>query len=286
MADYPHTTWRLIYSSELNGSTNMAIDEAILEAVINHEVPPTLRLYAWNPPCLSLGIAQPAADVNKNKLIEKGFDLVRRPTGGKAILHTDELTYSVIGPISDPRLAGGVLESYQNLSTALLHTLLSLGIPAKINPKNKKRNAEHSNLSGSNTRIINPVCFEVPSDYEITVDGKKVIGSAQARRKDAVLQHGSIPLCGDLSRITRVLNYQDEGALISAELKIKERAITIEEILGEKIPPEVAGQALVDSFSSMLNLDFKPSQLSQSEIDLADSLVADKYGNDSWTYRI
>jgi lipoate-protein ligase A len=129
MADYPQTTWRLIETQALNGAMNMAVDEAILEAVINCESPPTLRLYAWNPPCLSLGIAQPAAEVNVNKLTESGWDLVRRPTGGRAILHTDELTYSVIGPISDPRLAGGVLESYRNLSAALPVSYTHLTLP-------------------------------------------------------------------------------------------------------------------------------------------------------------
>lgn len=286
MADYPRTTWRLIQSQELNGAMNMAIDEAILEAVIHHESPPTLRLYAWNPPCLSLGIAQPAAEVNIQKLTELGWDLVRRPTGGRAILHTDELTYSVTGLTTDTRLAGGVLESYRNLSAALLNTLLSLGIPAKINPKIEKRDPEWNGISGSKTRKINPICFEVPSDYEITVKDKKIIGSAQARRNDGVLQHGSIPLHGDLSRITWVLNDQNDEALLSAGLKINERAATIEEILGQEIHPEVVGQALVDSFSGVLNLDFMHDQLSQYESELADTLVAEKYGNSSWTYRI
>jgi lipoate-protein ligase A len=192
----------------------------------------------------------------------------------------------VIGPISDPRLAGGVLESYRILSAALLNTLLSFGIAAEIKPRNRVLNPEQIAAPGSEPRKINPICFEVPSDYEITVNDKKVVGSAQARRREGVLQHGSIPLYGDLSRITRVLNYPNEGAQISAGLKIKERATTLEEVLAEKISLDAAGQALVNSFSSVLNLNFTPSQLTKFEADLAERLVAEKYGNDAWTYRI
>ena len=96
--------WRLINSLPSSGTWNMAVDEAVLEAVMIEEVPPTLRLYAWEPECLSLGVAQPISDVAENVLSDYGWDLVRRPTGGRAILHANEMTYSVIGSQQDPRL--------------------------------------------------------------------------------------------------------------------------------------------------------------------------------------
>ncbi|HEX9617401.1 MAG TPA: hypothetical protein VGA03_08280, partial [Anaerolineales bacterium] len=116
--NYPLARWRLIHTPPAPGAWNMAVDEAILEAVGRGQADPTLRLYAWSPPCLSLGYAQPSSDVDLPQLHALGWDLVRRPTGGRAILHTDELTYAVIAPLSEPRLAGSVLESYQSLSQA------------------------------------------------------------------------------------------------------------------------------------------------------------------------
>src|SRR3972149_8392190 len=182
---FPKTQWRLLRHPPAGGAWNMAVEEAILESARKGEAPPTLRLYDWQPACLSLGFAQSLTDVDASALQQRGWDLVRRPTGGRAILHTDELTYSVIGPTSEPRLAGSILESYQRLSQALLHSLELLGLPVR----------QQSRPSGSgNGQANNPVCFEVPSDYEIALGGKKLVGSAQARRKGGLLQHGSLPL--------------------------------------------------------------------------------------------
>ena len=163
--DYDKTIWRLIEHPATNGAWNMAVDEAILESVYTGESLPTLRLYAWEPACLSLGYGQPYAEVNTDTLNANNWDIVRRPTGGRAILHVDELTYAVIAPQTDPRVAGGVLTSYLRLSCALLRSLQILG----LDPKAKEK---HSNQPAKNK---NPVCFEVPSNYEITVNGKKLI---------------------------------------------------------------------------------------------------------------
>jgi lipoate-protein ligase A len=152
----------------------MAIDEAILEFAGKGVVPPTLRLYSWSPACLSLGYAQPVRDVQIEDLVSRGWEIVRRPTGGRAILHTDELTYSVCGQLSEHHLSGGVLESYHNLSLALLKALDLIGINADPTRVTTPLSPQDKN---------NPVCFEVPSNYEITVNGKKLIGSAQARKK-------------------------------------------------------------------------------------------------------
>ncbi len=125
---FPLTTWRLILSDPMPGTRNMAIDSAILAAVERGEAPPTLRLYSWDPPCLSLGYSQAYSDVDLHQLSANGWDLVRRPTGGRAILHTDELTYAVIGPKSDPRLAGNLMDSYQHISTGFVRSPVPDGI--------------------------------------------------------------------------------------------------------------------------------------------------------------
>ncbi len=273
----------------------MAIDEAILEAAGSGEAPPTLRLYAWQPPCLSLGYAQPASDVAYPALADRGWEIVRRPTGGRAILHTDELTYSVTGPQSEPRLAGSVLESYRILAQALLRALHELGIPARALEKpgiqaNGAANgrAIHGPATNSPARNApqNPVCFEVPSNYEITVEGKKLIGSAQARRKEGVLQHGSLPLFGDLTRIVQALVFPDPAAQAGAARRLLERATTAEQILGRPLAWEDAAQAFIVGFEQELNLKLEPAELTQGELARAEQLVHEKFANPEWTRRV
>jgi lipoyl(octanoyl) transferase len=274
--DYQKSTWRLIEHPPAQGAWNMAVDEAILESVYNRQSLPTLRLYAWQPACLSLGHAQPFAEVNTQVLEAQGWDVVRRPTGGRAILHVDELTYSVIAPQSEPRVKGGVLESYLRLSEALLEALRTLG----LQPQANESGANH------NTKALNPVCFEVPSNYEITVNGKKLIGSAQARRKDGLLQHGALPLYGDLARIISALKFSDTAAQAEAQERLLAHATTVELELG--LPPgwEQACDAFRDAFKRVLNLDLQPAQLTEDENQRAQELMQEKYAHPSWTERI
>ncbi len=281
----PRATWRVIRSKAERGPKNMAIDEAILQAIGRGEVPPTLRLYAWHPACLSLGYAQPAGDVDLTRLRQHGWDWVRRPTGGRAILHTDELTYSVTGPQNEPRLAGSVLESYRTLSQALLRALHLLEIPAQALEKPLPLNAGPVE-SNDNNNGTNPVCFEVPSNYEITIQGKKLIGSAQARRKQGVLQHGSLPLYGDLTRITQALVFPDEASRQLAAERLLARATTAEAVLGHPLDWEAAAEAFVRAFSEVLNLDLQPGELTPREQAEAEELQESKYAHSQWTERI
>ncbi|MEJ2569461.1 MAG: hypothetical protein P8Y98_02880 [Anaerolineales bacterium] len=128
------THWRLVRSAAARGAENMAVDDAVLQAVCENKSPCTLRVYAWQPPCLSLGYAQPFHDLDISRLDELGWDVVRRPTGGRAILHTDELTYALIAPDSHPAFSGGVLASYRKLSAALVRALENLGLDVDVSP--------------------------------------------------------------------------------------------------------------------------------------------------------
>jgi len=269
------TIWRILITSPARGAWNMAVDEAVLEEVIQGTSPPTLRLYAWNPPCLSLGRAQPFTDVDISRLESYGWEVVRRMTGGRAILHTDELTYSVAAPVDEPRVAGSLLESYNRLAGALLAAVQDLGLLVEMK----------EGKAGNNTQP-NPVCFEVPSSYEITVDGKKLIGSAQARRREGVLQHGSLPLTGDLSRICQALVFSDEPAREKAIERLLARATTVESVLGREVDWETAMQAFVRAFEAQLGLSFENGDLSASELSRAEELVNEKYAHPSWTERL
>jgi lipoyl(octanoyl) transferase len=265
--------WRLINDSPAVGAFNMAVDEAIMRSVAASDAPPTLRLYAWNPPCLSLGYGQRASDVDWARVASLGWDCVRRTTGGRAILHTDELTYSLSLPLTHPLASGEVVESYREISRALLAALERLGAQPRAD-----RRAEAA-------KSFDPVCFETPSDYEITVDGRKLVGSAQSRRGGGLLQHGTLPLAGDITRICDGLVYPDEAARLSAKAHVAERATTLEAVLGHVVDWAEAADAVVNGFAQTFGIDLVVSELTRSEVAEAERLTAEAYGSEAWTRR-
>jgi lipoate-protein ligase A len=254
----------------------MAIDEAILDTTIEKNAHPTLRLYSWSPACLSLGYAQPISQIDLDRLHANKWDLVRRPTGGRAILHVDELTYSVAAPLDHPCFLGGVLESYKYLSQGLVRALQILKVEIEIQPE----------VRLSNDQREQAICFELPSSYEITSGGKKLIGSAQVRRRGGVLQHGSLPLSGDITRICQVLSYPDEESRSIAASHLRHRATTLEESLGHAIPWQEVANAIVAGFEQALNIDFDEHNLSIAESERADRLCRDKYEQTDWVEKL
>jgi len=268
--------YRLIISPPATGSWNMAADEAILDSIGMNESLPTIRLFAWDPPCLSLGYAQSINDVDKAALAENGWGLVRRMTGGRAILHADELTYSIIAPHDEPLVTGNLLESYQRIARGLLRTLELMGIKGEINkaPVNV------------NSYTPGQVCFVVPSAFEITFRGKKLIGSAQARRKHGVLQHGSLPMGGDLGRIIKVLSFTDGSDRNKSLGKLMDHATNLEMITGLRLSWETAATAFIEAFKSELGLKLTPGELSLKESEKIVKLMRSKYSLSSWTERV
>jgi lipoate-protein ligase A len=284
MTHYPPATWRLLITPPTDGATNMAIDEAILHALADGEGQPTLRFYQWDPPCLSLGYNQHCADVDETACARLGYTWVRRPTGGRAILHVDELTYSIVATNNDPRVAGGVVESYRRLSEGFLAGLRSLGADV---------------FQAQREKVLNPdqgaACFDTPSNYEITVDGKKLLGSAQVRRRGMVLQHGTLPLVGDMTRIFDCLRVREPLALggnpslfevDSRRAALLARACTLEQALGRVVPFEEAADALAHHFASAMNLQLQAATLSDYETALAQRLRREQYANDDWNRRV
>jgi lipoyl(octanoyl) transferase len=278
--------WRYLITPAARGAWNMAVDEAVLEHISRRESLPTLRLYAWDPACLSLGHSQPFADVDGARLKARGWEVVRRATGGRAILHTDELTYSVIGSAEEPVLAGGVLESYNRIAQALLFAVKNFGLPVEMKDAQPVGLVSAIPAGGNVTATVNPVCFEVPSTYEITVGGKKLIGSAQARKKEGVLQHGSLPLTGDLTRICQALSFENEAARENAAQRLRTRATTVESALGRAVRWDTAADVFIRAFETQLGLCFERGELSESESKRAEELVREKYDHPSWTERM
>lgn len=269
--------WRLIIEdSSRSGAANMAVDESIAEAAAAGDVPPTLRFYRWQIPTVSLGRFQKIADVNETLIAELGFDLVRRSTGGRAILHIDELTYSVAGPIAEPHMAGGVMDAYLRFSNALLSGLMSLGLYA-----------EKAGARARARRELSAACFEMPSAYEITAAGRKLMGSAQSRRKGYVLQHGSLPLFGDVARLVELLALPC-AAKESLRQQLRQQAVTLAEAMelspdSDQLDFSRLAAAMADGFKSTLEQDLEPGTLSPNELRRSAELIRTRYTDPIWT---
>ncbi|MEZ4677929.1 MAG: biotin/lipoate A/B protein ligase family protein [Caldilineaceae bacterium] len=273
---FQQTTWRLIIEAEpRSGAANMAVDQAIAQACAVGDSPATLRFYRWQPPTVSLGRHQPLADIDLAAVAERGYEVVRRSTGGRAILHTDELTYAVAAPADEPRLQGGVMDAYLRLSNAL------------VNGSSWGYCGDKAAGDVRTGKDVSAACFEVPSAYEITAYGRKLLGSAQSRRAKYVLQHGSLPLVGDITRLIDVLALAPPTAnRLRAQLAA--HACTLAEALA--VPPDDAAvqfhnvaAALVHGFESTLSLTLQPGNLTPREIRTSAQLLREQYANEAWT---
>jgi lipoyl(octanoyl) transferase len=258
--------WRLLLDPPATGGWNMAVDEALLNGVAAGSAPPTLRFYRWAPPCLSLGYFQPCEVVDVEGCLSLGVDVVRRPTGGRAILHDRELTYSVALPLRLLGDDGAVLPSYHRLSLALERGLNRLGAPVVLAPESAARpGSDHG-----------PVCFDRPSAHEILLDGRKLVGSAQVRRATAVLQHGSILIEPRIDRLLTCLRLPGRPAG-----RIEDGVAGLAEV-GDFDPERIAA-ALADAFAEEFGVRLVPGRLRPDEWQAADALAGSKYQATAWT---
>ncbi len=271
---FPPQTWRLLITPPTDGATNMAIDEAILHALADGGGMPTLRFYRWHPPCLSLGYSQHFSEIDTAACEKLGYTWVRRPTGGRAILHTDELTYSIIVPQDNPRVTGGVVPSYRILSRGLLRGLQHLGISAVQAEGDMPKNPQQGTA-----------CFDTPSHYEVTLGGKKLVGSAQVRRRGIVLQHGTLPLRGDITRIFDVLNLSSEKK-IELSRDLLARATTLERETGQNFSFDETADAMARGFAAALNLKLEPLPLTRIEHTLTEKFRTERYATAEWQSRV
>jgi lipoate-protein ligase A len=284
-------SWRLVTSYNMPGDYLMALDEVLLESVIGGGTP-AVRLYTWQPATLSLGVNQPVGEVDAEECKRRGFGLVRRLTGGRAVLHQHELTYSVIARENDPRVSGGVIESYRKISAALVAGLRSLGVEVALAEPDRalyramaasRRQSETGeSVEGSH----GAVCFDVASAYEITAAGKKLVGSAQARRGGAILQHGSILLDIDWDAWVSVFSYATEAGRQRAYAKLPNRMTSLRHELGRVVTAEEVEVALARSFEQVLRIELTPGKLSESEEAATRRLAREKYSSEAWTRKI
>jgi lipoate-protein ligase A len=279
--------WRLIKDSYHNGFINMAVDEAIMIAHKNGLVPPTIRFYQWSPPAVSLGYFQDLKkEINVKVCQDIGIDMVRRPTGGKAVLHDQELTYSFIIKENDPLVNDSILETYKKISGGIIRGLSYLGIKAELVPLRGKLENHLSDRSDK-ARIhhldFKSICFSIPSQYEVQVEGKKMVGSAQVRKGGVVLQHGSLLIKLEKDKLFSVFNFPSDQ--IREKLKSKFKATSLEEILKRKIDFSELSNILPRGFEEEFGVRLVESKLTESEENISKDLLENKYLTYEWNYK-
>jgi lipoyl(octanoyl) transferase len=233
--------WRLIDSGPNLAAYNMALDEELLARAQAGEQTPVLRFYAWAPPAVSVGrfqVLTSAVDADACKRL--GFDIVRRVTGGRAVLHGNELTYSITARTDYGLFPQNVLGTYRVIAAGLVAGLRRLGIPAEM----VSRGSRHADLVRKKAK--DPACFSSPSWYEIVVNNRKIIGSAQRRAGNAFLQHGSILIDYDPAREAEVIAGGQAG----------DRVTCINRELGRIPPIEEIKAAMRNGFIEALGIHF------------------------------
>lgn len=272
--------WRFIPYAVYDPYMNMAIDEAILIAHSEHRVLPTVRFYGWNPATLSLGYFQKAeTEVDFAAVESNGIGLVRRPTGGRAVLHDDELTYSIIVSEQAPGIPTSVVEAYRVLSEGLVSGFKRLGLQAEmvsLAGEEEKRRAE---------ALGSAACFDSPSWYELVVEGRKVAGSAQTRQKGAVLQHGSILINHDTDLLFRLLRFPNEKIKERLKQKFADKAVTINAVKQEPTTIDEVQDAFFHGFAEGLQVELVEAELTPYEMEIAEKLVKEKYATSAWNFK-
>jgi lipoate-protein ligase A len=276
--------WRFISSGRQDPAYNMAVDEAILTAHSEGKVPPTVRFYGWNPATLSIGYFQKAADeINFEQLALEGLGFVRRPTGGRAVLHDRELTYSIIVAENYPGIPRSVTEAYRVLSEGLVHGFQKLGLDAEMVQLASDEDKDKYASMGS------AACFDSPSWYELVVEGRKIAGSAQTRQKQVVLQHGSILLDMDVDQLFRVLLFKSERLQERLRKQFVHKAVAINDLFRDlgRVPIALAEveTAFRAGIAEGLEVELQEEGLTAYEQSLAEQLMADKYANETWNLR-
>jgi lipoate-protein ligase A len=270
--------WRVIIDREQDAFTNMSVDEVLLEGQINGESPPTLRFYSWRPSAISLGYAQHIATIDLESCNLSGISVVRRITGGRAILHEGDFTYSISARDDNPVVQGTLMDTYRKISQALLAGLQHLGVQAAFSPGGKEPDAVPSSGEAA--------CFSATSRYELTVNGRKIIGSAQRRKQRAVLQQGSLPLQDTSKKLFSLLQFSDPGQRSLAHERYLKKATSLYEALGHPLTFDDVATAFLRGMGNSFQVDLAPGCLQPDEVEQAKKLRCSKYLSQTWNFTV
>jgi lipoate-protein ligase A len=259
------TQWRFINSGKLTGAQNMALDMAMTEAVARGEALPTLRVYAWQPHAISLGYHQSENDIELETCKKDAVDVVLRPTGGRAILHANELTYAVSIPPTSPFFDKDILAVYDVISRCLVASLKVLDINvdferARKTPKDFSRGE------------LSSLCYASSVQYEISIGKRKLVGSAQRRINGSVLQHGSILVGDEHLQITKYLAAKNEAWRERVKKYMEKNTASLSEVTDKELTYDVMANALKHGFQNELGIQFVEDNLSAAELEHAGTL--------------
>ncbi|PAQ14824.1 octanoyltransferase [Bacillaceae bacterium SAOS 7] len=272
--------WKFIDSGRRSASYNMAMDEALLDWHSQGKIPPVIRFYGWEPAALSIGYFQKAEkEINMEAVKAHGLGFVRRPTGGRGVLHEHELTYSVIVSEEHPNMPTGVTEAYRVISEGILKGFHHLGLEAYFSvPKTEEEKNGLKNPRSS-------VCFDAPSWYELVVEGRKIAGSAQTRQKGVILQHGSILLDLDEDKLFSLFNYPNERVKERMQTAFKNKAVAINSISPKGITLDMARVAFKQGFEDGLGIELEPLELTDEQSASIEKIAKERYESDEWNFR-
>lgn len=274
------TTWYFLNSGKCSPSYNMALDEALLDWHSEGLIPPVIRFYEWEPATVSIGYFQQAArDINLAAVREQGLGFVRRPTGGRAVLHEHELTYSIIVTEDYPNMPATVTEAYRVLSEGLLLGFQNLGMEAYFSvPQTEEQQQDLKKPKSA-------VCFDAPSWYELVVEGKKVAGSAQTRQKGVILQHGAILLKLDLEKLLSVFNFASDEVKEKMRSKLPQKAVAMDTLIDREVTIDECVTAFKKGFAEALDISFELMVLTSEQLNYVEDIEKRKYANDDWNFK-
>jgi len=250
----------------------MAIDEAILTEGQQREIPPTLRFFGWMRSALSIGYFQDCRrEINCDFCGRNEIDIVRRPTGGKAVFHDSELTYSFVAHEGNPLFSSGIMQNYRTISSCLAAGLQRAGIEAALVEKGR----------GGHPRSSDSCCFSLSLRNELLAGGKKICGSAQLRSKGAFLQHGSILLDFDPDMTARVMG-SNERNHAGEVARLKSSVTSVNEQCGTERGTDLLCSSIRESFEERMKVRLVDSSLSPREELLKERFLRDKYSTPEW----
>ena len=250
-------TWRFLNTGHQDAFTNMAVDRAILEAHKNGLVPPTIRVYGWIPPAISIGYFQGMTEeVDLQACRNNKVDCVRRVTGGGAVFHDKELTYSIVIAESHPAIPGNILESYGLICGALVEGLQSLGIKSIFAPIN-----------------------------DIVVGNQKISGNAQTRRYGVVLQHGTILLDVDVEKMFSLLKVPNEKIKDKLISDVRQRVTSCSKVLGRPVSFDDVARELRKGFEKTFHVTLVDGSLTKQELDWTQEFRREFFSQKNWNFR-
>jgi lipoate-protein ligase A len=249
--------WRLLKTENNSAFTNMAIDKAVLVANSKGKAPPTVRFYTWKPPAISIGYFQSLSEeVDLVVCKDLGVDYIRRITGGGAVFHDKELTYSIVIPESNPKVPKNVLESYRRICGAVIKGLKHLWIESKYTPIN-----------------------------DIIVNNKKISGNAQTRKSKTVLQHGTVLMDVDVDKMFMLLKVPNEKIKDKLIADVKQRVTSIKHVSGNSVSFDDAADAMKLGFEEEFGIELIDGSLIKEEIRLTKKFEKECFSTNQWNYK-